>query len=444
MDFCWLATSPYGSTSLSVSLTLNATPGVQINQQLQNPGLVRSVKVSNGTPFDLVESGFGVKGNQIQPAGTEYMLHAEIENQGTIGILPVNNVGATGTGVIGLTIYFISDTPPIGTWPVPIPTQIVQAKVTTVTDLINDGNVAGHVFLESTVAGAPGSTWSLTNDGNNSFIAVLIANVVHKLIQLANSGNELKLGESGNITEVLGQLLIDQLLTVASQGITVPAATDLVENVPTARKISFQVNAVEQAKVDATGITLPAANKLFSNEHDSLAASNLILNAPTGQQIKAQINATDIVQILAAVVNLLKPLNITITPVTVNGSVSGTVSLYEIIVGSVNIVFIVANNYNSTSAGVGIAFPTPFNTGDWFMWNGIAGVSGNGGIQTVKSAGVVNIAVLSSISAAGGGATVQASIFQNSFGIGSAKPIDSLALNATTSAVNGCMIIIGI
>lgn len=192
-----------------------ALPGVASRVTLNFPGGIYALKVTNGTPFDLTVSGFGFNGSGIIPAGLEYMLYAEVENSGAITILPINNNNINGTGVVNLTAYFPDEPKPVGQWPSTVPTQTVQAKVSTVTDLINDGNVTGHQFLESTVSGAPGSTWSFINDGNGSFIGVLIANVVHKLIQMANSGNELKLGEAGNATEILGQLLVDQLATFA-------------------------------------------------------------------------------------------------------------------------------------------------------------------------------------------------------------------------------------
>lgn len=93
--------------------------------------------------------------------------------------------------------------------------------------IIDDGNAVGHEFLESTVLNAPGSTWSLFNDGNNSFIGVLIANVVHKLIQIANTGNLLKLGDPAQLSsvEILAGLLVDGAITVNSPIITVNGST---------------------------------------------------------------------------------------------------------------------------------------------------------------------------------------------------------------------------
>lgn len=190
------------------------TPGVSSNVPLNNLGSILAIKLTNGTPFDITVSGFGFNGSGIVPAGTEYMLHAEVENSGVISLYPVNNVGASGTGIANLTVFVIGEKLPPGNWPVTVPAQTVSAKVSTVTDLINDGNISGHQFLESTVSGAPGSTWSFTNDGNASFIGVLVANIVDKLIQISNVDPLLAIGIAGHLTEVLGSLTIDQVLTI--------------------------------------------------------------------------------------------------------------------------------------------------------------------------------------------------------------------------------------
>lgn len=79
--------------------------------------------------------------------------------------------------------------------------------------LIDDGNPPGHEFLEATVSGAPGSTWALFNDGNNSFLGVLVSNVVNKLIQMfATSSIPLVLGVTNTTTEMLSNLVLDGFL----------------------------------------------------------------------------------------------------------------------------------------------------------------------------------------------------------------------------------------
>lgn len=221
---------------------ITAVPGVTSSTPLINLGSIQALKISNGSPFDLTISGFGIIGSEIVPAGTEYRLHDNGQNLGALNILPVNNSGISGTGIVNLVAYLVGEKLPEGIWPLTIPTQIVQAKVANVPAVVNDGNPIGTQFLESTVSGAPGSTWSFTNDGNNSFIAVLISNVVHKLIQFANSGNELKLGDTtaGQITEVLSQLTVDQVLNV-TKSINLSGASNTVTGTTNGSATAYQL-----------------------------------------------------------------------------------------------------------------------------------------------------------------------------------------------------------
>ena len=88
---------PLSSTTL--------TPGTAVNVQLISMSNLQAIKLSNSTPYDLTINGFGVIGQEIIPAGTEYMLYAERESRGDISILPVDNTGAGGTGVINIVMY---------------------------------------------------------------------------------------------------------------------------------------------------------------------------------------------------------------------------------------------------------------------------------------------------------------------------------------------------
>src|SRR5438094_9278398 len=101
---------------------VSLTPGTTSKVSLVNLGAIQALKVTNGTPFDLTTSGFGISGgNLIVPAGLEYLLHAEDGNTGHIDILPVNNIGASGTGVANLVVYLQNERLPQGTWPVSVP-----------------------------------------------------------------------------------------------------------------------------------------------------------------------------------------------------------------------------------------------------------------------------------------------------------------------------------
>ena len=207
---------------MSQVIPLAVSPGTQINQQLQNPGTIIAIKLTNGTPFDLTIWGFGSKGQMIVPAGLEYMLHADVESSGTLSIMPVNNNNITGTGVVNLNIFYQGESLPSGQWPVTVPTQIVQAKVSTVTNLVNDGSSVGTQIIESTPAGASGSTISILNDGT-VVIKGDVGGVLTTLLQLlpgaAAGASSVKLGDAARAVEALGNMIIDGTLTVTGEEI---------------------------------------------------------------------------------------------------------------------------------------------------------------------------------------------------------------------------------
>ena len=237
---------------MSYKIVLSVTPGVQVTQPLQSVQNIQAVKVTNGTPFDLDYTGVGSATIVVVPAGLEYMFYASQERSGQIQLLAVNNNNQTGTGVVNVTVFLEGDQIPKGTWPVTVPTQTVQAKVSTVTTLINDGNSTGTQIIESTPAGAPGSTISILNNGT-IIIKGDVSGTLTTLLQLisANIGSlvnaDVKISDAGSITEILGKLLVDSTLTVNNFLLTNTIADNVVGN--------------DQIDLAAAGITI---NKILT------------------------------------------------------------------------------------------------------------------------------------------------------------------------------------
>src|SRR6266516_3031107 len=174
---------------------ITLTPGVISRTLLVNLGSIQAVKLTNGTPFDLTISGFGVRGGGgIVPAGLEYLLHAEDGNDGYLNILPVNNNNIAGTGVANIVVYGTDEQLPKGSWPATVPTQIVQAKVSTVTTLVNDGSTAGTQIVESTPACDAGSAVSLLNTG-----VLVLCNATHPG-SISSDNGAFATDGAGNIT----------------------------------------------------------------------------------------------------------------------------------------------------------------------------------------------------------------------------------------------------
>ncbi len=196
---------------MSQTITISAVPGQQINQSLPATSKVSVVDLANGTPFDLTYSGFGCPDQMVIEAGLKVRLYHEVLDTGKMSILPVNNVGVAGTGIINVTAYFVTDKVPPGTFPVAIPTQIVSAKVSTVTILINDGSAAGTQIVESTPAGDASSAVSLLNTG-----VLVLGNATHKG-SISSDNGAFKTDGSGNVTstsETTGTITTTGIITI--------------------------------------------------------------------------------------------------------------------------------------------------------------------------------------------------------------------------------------
>lgn len=258
---------------MSYKYILTVTPGQQVTQQLQSAQNAQAVKVTNGTPFDLDYSGLGAQGLVIVPAGLEYMFYASDHVSGIVTILPVNNNNIPGTGVVNINEYLIGETLPQGTWPVTVPTQTVQAKVSTVTVLINDGSSLGTQIIESTPAGAASSTISVLNDGTVTIkgdVAAVLTTLLQLIPGAAAGASSVKLADSTRTTEVLGKALVDGTLE------SVGAAT-------------FDSTSTHTGEADFSNIIkfLTAANQKISSHGGTslIDASNdvdLIFNAISG------------------------------------------------------------------------------------------------------------------------------------------------------------------
>lgn len=368
---------------MSYKFVLTANPGVQINQPFQTGLTAQAIDIWNASPFDLDYYGFGALGQVVVPAGTGNRFWAKDYNAGVMNILPVNNNAVSGTGVINITVYNIADRVPAGTFPTGIPVQVVQAKVTSVPFLQNDGNPAGTQIIESTVSGAPGSTWSFNNDGTG-FLAVLISNVVTKLVQTATADPLLKLGAAGHNTQVLGTFesvqaaTMDAALTVTGDATFNGAGT----GVSVANNLSVTGTSALTGDVTLSGNeTLNVNNKFFKGKdqagtiyqiagYDSVTAKQLdisdstagiLANILSNTKVNGTFESTGIAT-LDALLNLIGQ-----APTTISGSVAGTAKFYVPIWGTgLKICICQLNGWNSASVGT-FTFPTSGGGIAWGM-----------------------------------------------------------------------------
>jgi len=336
---------------------LIVVPGVTSTVRLVNLGDIQAIKVSNGTPFDLTISGY-INGSEIVPAGAEYLFHDTGQNRGQLNILPVNNVGLPGTGAVNVVAYQQNEQLPKGSWPLTIPTQIVQASTVSVPNLVNDGNAIGTQFLEVTPSGAT-STYSFLNDGT----------VVIKS---------------------------DQAGTLRTLIQTVPAA--------------------------------------------AAAASSVLLGDATR---RVEVLGTFLADLAAAFSATINPNIASFSSLA--GSVSGTCTMWMPFQGtSFKLVVCFMNNYQDAS-NRSVALPTAFvNYVGVFIPSDI-GIATNGGFQLLSGVTVENLDVSTTVAAAGGSGTNQASIFKWSYGSrqASATNIDHIQVLLNTTAHNGIAFFFG-
>ncbi len=253
----------------------------------------------------------------IIEAGTKVRLHHETLDTGQFSILPVNNYGVSGNGIINVTIFFVNETVPPGTFPVAIPTQTVQAKVSSVQTLSNEGSSVGTEVIDIGTTGNP----KLVDIFNDHFtLSIEISGVKHTILQGSLTGNPTKIGSAADISEVLGTLFLDSIISAANN-------------------VGYAIR--NAAGVNHTALTDDASDIVH------LIASN-------GNQINLDTSTTNIAQILNS--GLLLPNNIPLQ----SKDAGGTIRSLLLEDGSNNVVFNAGNqnlyniNNNNNTKRVGI------------------------------------------------------------------------------------------
>jgi hypothetical protein len=370
---------------------LTISPTTPYHMTIPNPGLVQQVKFTNGTQFDITATGYGMSGQTTIPAGMEYMLYGSDNQQGFINFTATDNLNVGGQGVLNATGYLVGEQMPQGSWPVAIPAQRVIASSfagqVIATNLVNVGNALTQNVIQVQPAGDSGNTFSVDNAGN-----VTIGDALH-----------------GGGLSVVGNIIVGG--NVAGNG----TQNLKLDSNGTSRAIQFDVNNVQKAFVDNTGLVMntPITNATggITNPtwtggmnlsgglyiHDSAingdsnspninfqtaSGAGHVLQFLTNAVLRMSIQDTQ-VQIVNSDLNALQKIiaGDQIQPndavfSTVNGSVSGVADLWCPIWGSalkmgwVNL----RNNFN-TAAAVTLLFPTPQMNFAWYVSGDISGTT---------------------------------------------------------------------
>lgn len=365
----------------NVEAPINITAGSTVLAKINNPTQMQAIRVSNKSSYDLSANGFGINGQEWLAAGVEYMLYASRGNQGYISFTAFNNANLSPppAGVVLITEYFVDEKLPHGQWPVSIPAQIVQGNLS-VTTLKNDGSVAGTSIVEATVSGDVSSAVNLTNDGT------------------------LTLGDA------------------AHSGSLSVAKVKLFDNTNTAQDFAYILGATND-------------NTIVSNSnHDILHLAN---NAAADVMT---LNGTNFL------VNVLGILDISTSSggysTGTNGSVSGTINIYQPLTGAIKVVLLKWNNYQDAGTH-NFSIPSPFSFG-CIMLNGGIGNSVVGGGYTARIGGADQTCqMITGLASTGGTKTDVTIIYEYSI-VQCNSAIDTVHIVNNTGARTGLAILIGI
>jgi len=301
--------------------------------------------------------------------------------------------------------------PIIGVYPLNIEHQtLIGNTVTTVgggsTTLQNDNNISGTQVYESTVAGSPGSNVILQNQG---LIEVLqwIGGVLTQIFKTdPGASSVVKLGNTGLTTESLGNMTVDQVLSVigntslstlltsglatlnslsVTNGATVGGtlgvtgatslSTLLTSGLATLNSASVTNNETVGGTLQVTGASsldggVVVENAVALQWEDSTDAARTVMQVDSGNNVQIfGVTGNDKVQFLKhdgtleVFIDLVNGLlNVTGTKQTANGSVSGTMDVYEWLSGAVKLVIMVQTNYRNAASSNFITLKTAFST----------------------------------------------------------------------------------
>lgn len=293
--------------------------------------------------IDLSNATIGAKFT-VDLSGVALPGHPSQGGQGTVLLFNESGAGLQCSFIGGGGGFFL----PAGAWtPIPVPPGASQINCT-VTYLMPNSQVAvlaatyynpneavpqTMTLGNSPIAGGnvSSSVNTLSNEGNPTntlvidigdltlaqlwkiytdhfAISVDQGGTAHTVLQGNTSGNPLKVGQAGDTTEILGQLLIDQLVTAIAgmviNQITGPSSGNLNITAGSSGLIFLQdAPASNQLEISSAGITLKngSLNLLAGqfnrmNSHRTTCGSGTVINHGLGTTPTASVGCPDIAQ----------------------------------------------------------------------------------------------------------------------------------------------------
>lgn len=137
-------------------------------------------------------------------------------------------------------------------------------------------------------------------------------------------------------------------------------------------------------------------------------------------------------------------LKITTAPQVINGGVAGTATLYQVLTGTIKLVYVYLNGFEPGVSNLTIALPVAFTSIVKILTGGIGTSANSGGIALLKSSSAQTINVLTALSANGGTSSAVTTMYQHSYGQ-CVSGVDTIQFNANSSATHsGDLLLIGI
>lgn len=230
-------------------------------------------------------------------------------------------------------------------------------------------SLARQTFVPNTVSNVSGTANAVQNDGNPSGTSVIEATVQ---------------GDGASAVSLNNDAFFS-LGTVAH-----PARVQIV-------------CALGTITIDSNGkVTIP--DSLNANLITALAGNDLALHVPAGQRVVDTINGVDTFQVNNAGATIIAGgINYNAPAIVVNGSTSGTVTLYQDFQGNTKRVIAFLNNYRNGAAGTQtIALPRSFANGALIRTGFTGGTSDNTTFSLLSLGTPISVRLLTALAAAGG------------------------------------------
>lgn len=283
-----------------------ASVGISAGGVSSNPAFTRN----QSTLWIFNDSGCGLTG-KFKSTSSGFKLPAGAWMQ---ILLP------PGETEIGFTVIYVLPNPPVSLLmstyyapnePVPSIMTLGNSPIgggvqtSSIQTLSNEGNPAG-TLVEDWGPAVPGQVASIWND--HFLWSVVQAGVAHQVLKGNTSGNPLQIGQAGDITEVLGGLLVDQLLS----------------EVAAANALSVTNNATIGGTLGVTGVTTHTGNIIANGGEniDTIRENGTGITAMDLSAHTGQVRFPFPLRIIPAVAGPLA------------GSTSGTFTIYEFFDGS--------------------------------------------------------------------------------------------------------------